>query len=97
MFYIVDNKKRYIFYKFYDCIILGYILGYFVLIMFYYEWLFDDWIDLEKIMGDCFVCRINYLESFFMIKKYLLFDILFKVDESGCESYYENNDKDFIL
>lgn len=69
----------------------------FILIIFYYEWLFDDYIDLNKIKGECFVCRINYLESFFIIKKYLLFDVLFKVDESGCESYYGDNDKNFIL
>ncbi len=27
----------------------------------------------------------------------MLPDALFKVDESGCESYHEDNDKDFIL
>nr|WP_024112389.1 hypothetical protein [Helicobacter pylori] len=95
--YIVDNKKRYTLYKLYDRIILGHTLGYSAPITLYYEWLFDDWIDPEKIMGDRFVCRTNYLESFFTTKKHLLPDALFKVDESGCESYHENNDKDFIL
>ncbi|EJB86639.1 hypothetical protein HPHPH11_0881 [Helicobacter pylori Hp H-11] len=95
--YIVDNKKRYTLYKLYDRIILGHTLGYSAPITLYYEWLFDDWIDPEKIMGDRFVCRTNYLESFFTTKKHLLPDTLFKVDESGCESYHENNDKDFIL
>ncbi len=95
--YIVDNKKRYTLYKLYDRIILGHTLGYSAPITLYYEWLFDDWIDPEKIMGDRFVCRTNYLESFFTTKKHLLLDTLFKVDESGCESYHENNDKDFIL
>ncbi|WP_120807936.1 hypothetical protein [Helicobacter pylori] len=95
--YIVDNTKRYTLYKLYDRIILGHTLGYSAPITLYYEWLFDDWIDPEKIMGDRFVCRTNYLESFFTTKKHLLPDTLFKVDESGCESYHENNDKDFIL
>ncbi|WJI97704.1 hypothetical protein QAP00_04085 [Helicobacter pylori] len=95
--YIVDNKKRYTLYKLYDRIILGHTLGYSAPITLYYEWLFDDWIDPEKIMGDRFVCRTNYLESFFTTKKHLLPDTLFKVDESECESYHENNDKDFIL
>ncbi len=95
--YIVDNKKRYTLYKLYDRIILGHTLGHPAPITLYYEWLFDDWIDPEKIMGDRFVCRTNYLESFFTTKKHLLPDALFKVDESGCESYHENNDKDFIL
>ncbi len=63
----------------------------------YYEWLFDDHIDPEMIKGERFVCRTNYLESFFTTKKHLLPDALFKVDESGCESYHEDNDKDFIL
>ncbi|MGN8483842.1 hypothetical protein ACR9MQ_02160 [Helicobacter pylori] len=93
----MDNKKRYTLYKLYDRIILGHTLGYPAPITLYYEWLFDDWIDPEKIMGDRFVCRTNYLESFFTTKKHLLPDALFKVDESGCESYHENNDKDFIL
>ncbi len=97
LYIIVDNKKRYTLYKLYDRIILGHTLGYSAPITLYYEWLFDDWIDPEKIMGDRFVCRTNYLESFFTTKKHLLPDALFKVDESGCESYHENNDKDFIL
>ncbi len=95
--YIVDNTKRYTLYKLYDRIILVHALGYPAPITLYYEWLFDDWIDPEKIMGDRFVCRTNYLESFFTTKKHLLPDALFKVDESGCESYHEDNDKDFIL
>ncbi len=95
--YIVDNTKRYTLYKLYDRIILGHTLGHPAPITLYYEWLFDDWIDPEKIMGDRFVCRTNYLESFFTTKKHLLPDTLFKVDESGCESYHEDNDKDFIL
>ncbi len=70
--YIVDNKKRYTLYKLYDRIILGHTLGYSAPITLYYEWLFDDWIDPEKIMGDRFVCRTNYLESFFTTKKHLL-------------------------
>lgn len=98
--YIVDNTKRYTLYKLYDRIILGHTLGHPAPITLYYEWLFDDWIDPEKIMGERFVCRTNYLESFFTTKKHLLPvlpDALFKVDESGCESYHENNDKDFTL
>ncbi|WRF13440.1 hypothetical protein KVC85_03235 [Helicobacter pylori] len=95
--YIVDNKKRYTLYKLYDRIILGHTLGYSAPITLYYEWLFDDHIDPEMIKGERFVCRTNYLESFFTTKKHLLPDALFKVDESGCESYHENNDKDFIL
>ncbi|WRC39511.1 hypothetical protein E5L21_03375 [Helicobacter pylori] len=95
--YIVDNKKRYTLYKLYDRIILGHALGYPAPITLYYEWLFDDWIDPEKIMGDRFVCRTNYLESFFTTKKHLLPDALFKVDESGCESYHGDKNKDFIL
>lgn len=95
--YIVDNKKRYTLCKLYDRIVLGHALGHPTPITLYYEWLFDDWIDPEKIMGDRFVCRTNYLESFFTTKKHLLPDALFKVDESGCESYHENDDKDFIL
>ncbi len=66
-------------------------------ITFYYEWLFDDHIDPNKIKGECFVCRTNYLESFFTTKKHLLPDALFKADESGCESYHGDNDKNFIL
>ncbi|MBH0291650.1 HEPN domain-containing protein [Helicobacter pylori] len=95
--YIVDNKKRYTLYKPYNRIILDHVLGYPIPIIFYYEWLFDDHIDPNKIKGECFVCRTNYLESFFTTKKHLLPDALFKVDKSGCESYHENNDKDFIL
>ncbi len=95
--YIVDNKKRYTLYKLYDRIVLGHTLGHPAPITLYYEWLFDNHIDPETIMGDRFVCRTNYLESFFTTKKHLLPDALFKVDESGCESYHENNDKDFIL
>lgn len=98
--YIVDNTKRYTLYKLYDRIILGHTLGHPAPITLYYEWLFDDWIDPEKIMGERFICRTNYLESFFTTKKHLLPvlpDALFKVDESGCESYHENNDKDFTL
>ncbi|WRC93318.1 hypothetical protein E5K78_03175 [Helicobacter pylori] len=95
--YIVDNKKRYTLYKLYDRIILGHTLGYSAPITLYYEWLFDDHIDLETIKGERFVCRTNYLESFFTTEKHLLSDALFKVDESGCESYHEDNDKDFIL
>ncbi|WP_121288544.1 hypothetical protein [Helicobacter pylori] len=95
--YIVDNTKRYTLYKLYDRIILGHTLGHPAPITLYYEWLFDDHIDLETIKGERFVCRTNYLESFFTTKKHLLPDALFKVDESGCESYHEDNDKDFIL
>ncbi|WRC72343.1 hypothetical protein E5K94_04120 [Helicobacter pylori] len=95
--YIVDNKKRYTLYKPYNRIILGHALGYPAPITLYYEWLFDDHIDPDKINGECFVCRTNYLESFFTTKKHLLPDTLFKTDESGCESYYGNNDKNFIL
>ncbi|RKV12006.1 hypothetical protein [Helicobacter pylori] len=95
--YIVDNKKRYTLCKLYDRIVLGHTLGHPTPITLYYEWLFDDWIDPEKIMGDRFNCRTNYLESFFTTKKHLLPDALFKVDESGCESYHGDNDKDFIL
>lgn len=95
--YIVDNKKRYTLYKLYDRIILVHALGYPAPITLYYEWLFDDWIDPEKIMGDRFNCRTNYLESFFTTKKHLLPDALFKVDESGCESYHGDKNKDFIL
>ncbi|WP_100974227.1 hypothetical protein KVE63_03180 [Helicobacter pylori] len=95
--YIVDNTKRYTLYKLYDRIVLGHALGYPAPITLYYEWLFDDWIDPEKIMGDRFVCRTNYLESFFTTKKHLLPDALFKVDESGCESYHGDKNKDFIL
>ncbi|GAA8063383.1 hypothetical protein ACQKA9_05780 [Helicobacter pylori] len=95
--YIVDNKKRYTLYKLYDRIILGHTLGHPAPTTLYYEWLFDDHIDPEMIKGERFVCRTNYLESFFTTKKHLLPDALFKVDESGCESYHENNDKDFIL
>ncbi|WRG04746.1 hypothetical protein FNE33_03230 [Helicobacter pylori] len=95
--YIVDNTKRYTLYKLYDRIVLGHALGYSAPITLYYEWLFDDWIDPEKIMGDRFNCRTNYLESFFTTKKHLLPDALFKVDESGCESYHEDKNKDFIL
>ncbi|MCQ2917791.1 hypothetical protein JT142_06400, partial [Helicobacter pylori] len=95
--YIVDNTKRYTLYKLYDRIILGHALGYPAPIILYYEWLFDDWIDPEKIMGDRFNCRTNYLESFFTTKKHLLPDALFKVDESGCESYHGDKNKDFIL
>ncbi len=91
------TKKDTLFTKLYDRIILGHTLGHPAPTTLYYEWLFDDWIDPEKIMGDRFVCRTNYLESFFTTKKHLLPDALFKVDESGCESYHENNDKDFIL
>ncbi|MGL2810229.1 HEPN domain-containing protein [Helicobacter pylori] len=95
--YIVDNKKRYTLYKLYDRIVLGHALGYSAPITLYYEWLFDDWIDPEKIMGDRFNCRTNYLESFFTTKKHLLPDALFKVDENGCESYHGDKNKDFIL
>ncbi|WRB83135.1 hypothetical protein KVC80_03405 [Helicobacter pylori] len=95
--YIVDNKKRYTLYKLYDRIILGHTLGHPTTITLYYEWLFGDHIDPNKIKGECFVCRTNYLESFFTTKKHLLPDALFKVDESGCESYYGNNDNNFIL
>ncbi|MGH1603066.1 hypothetical protein ACRBDH_06955 [Helicobacter pylori] len=95
--YIVDNTKRYTLYKLYDRIILGHTLGHPAPITLYYEWLFDDHIDLETIKGERFVCRTNYLESFFTTEKHLLSDALFKVDESGCESYHEDNDKDFIL
>ncbi|GAA7415193.1 hypothetical protein MM0351_09280 [Helicobacter pylori] len=95
--YIVDNTKRYTLYKLYDRIILGHTLGYPAPITLYYEWLFDDWIDPEKIMGDRFNCRTNYLESFFTTKKHLLPDALFKVDESVCESYHGDKNKDFIL
>lgn len=96
--YIVDNKKRYTLYKPYNRIILGHVLGHPTTITLYYEWLFDDWIDPEKIMGDRFNCRTNYLESFFTTKKHLLpDDALFKVDESGCESYHGDKNKDFIL
>ncbi len=96
--FIVDNKKRYTLYKPYNRIILGHVLGHPTTITLYYEWLFDDWIDPEKIMGDRFNCRTNYLESFFTTKKHLLpDDALFKVDESGCESYHGDKNKDFIL
>ncbi|GAA7160169.1 hypothetical protein BD0049_09200 [Helicobacter pylori] len=95
--YIVDNTKRYTLYKLYDRIILVHALGYPAPITLYYEWLFDDWIDPETIKCERFVCRTNYLESFFMIKKHLLPDALFKVDESGCESYHGDKNKDFIL
>ncbi|MCQ2825141.1 hypothetical protein JT243_02480, partial [Helicobacter pylori] len=95
--YIVDNTKRYTLYKLYDRIVLGHALGHPAPITLYYEWLFDDWIDPEKIMGDRFNCRTNYLESFFTTKKHLLPDALFKVDESGCESYHGDKNKDFIL
>ncbi|GAA8927297.1 hypothetical protein BTM233_08950 [Helicobacter pylori] len=95
--YIVDNKKRYTLYKPYNRIILGHVLGNPTTITLYYEWLFGDHIDPDKINGECFVCRTNYLESFFTTKKHLLPDTLFKTDESGCESYYGNNDKNFIL
>ncbi|GAA7760967.1 hypothetical protein JP0169_10020 [Helicobacter pylori] len=95
--YIVDNKKRYTLYKPYNRIILGHVLGYPAPITLYYEWLFDDHIDPNKIKGECFVCRTNYLESFFTTKKHLLPDALFKADESGCESYHGDNDKNFIL
>ncbi|GAA8649317.1 hypothetical protein HpDR76_13280 [Helicobacter pylori] len=95
--YIVDNTKRYTLYKLYDRIVLGHALGYSAPITLYYEWLFDDWIDPEKIMGDRFNCRTNYLESFFTTKKHLLPDALFKVDENGCESYHGDKNKDFIL
>ncbi|RKV26605.1 hypothetical protein DD741_04195 [Helicobacter pylori] len=95
--YIMDNKKRYTLYKLYDRIILGHALGYPAPITLYYEWLFDDWIDPKKIMGDRFNCRTNYLESFFTTKKHLLPDALFKVDENGCESYHGDKNKDFIL
>ncbi|GAA8619582.1 hypothetical protein HpDR69_15260 [Helicobacter pylori] len=95
--YIVDNTKRYTLYKLYDRIILAHDLGHPAPITLYYEWLFDDWIDPEKIMGENFNCRTNYLESFFTTKKHLLPDTLFKVDESGCESYHGDKNKDFIL
>ncbi|GAA8382479.1 hypothetical protein KVM61_03265 [Helicobacter pylori] len=95
--YIVDNKKRYTLYKPYNRIILGHVLGNPTTITLYYEWLFGDHIDPNKIKGECFVCRTNYLESFFTTKKHLLPDALFKADESGCESYYGNNDNNFIL
>ncbi|GAA7154712.1 hypothetical protein BD0047_06590 [Helicobacter pylori] len=95
--YIVDNKKRYTLYKLYNRIILGHVLGNPTTITLYYEWLFGDHIDPNKIKGECFVCRTNYLESFFTTKKHLLPDALFKADESGCESYYGNNDNNFIL
>nr|WP_156570178.1 HEPN domain-containing protein [Helicobacter pylori] len=95
--YIMDNTKRYTLYKLYDRIVLGHALGYSAPITLYYEWLFDDWIDPEKIMGDRFNCRTNYLESFFTTKKHLLPDALFKVDENGCESYHGDKNKDFIL
>ncbi|GAA8864469.1 hypothetical protein HpRN3_12170 [Helicobacter pylori] len=95
--YIVDNKKRYTLYKPYNRIILGHVLGYPTSITLYYEWLFDDHIDPNKIKGECFVCRTNYLESFFTTKKHLLPDASFKADESGCESYHGDNDKNFIL
>ncbi|GAA8658705.1 hypothetical protein Hpoki27_09940 [Helicobacter pylori] len=95
--YIVDNKKRYTLYKPYNRIILGHVLGYPAPITLYYEWLFDDHIDPNKIKGECFVCRTNYLESFFTTKKHLLPDALFKADESGCESYHGDNDNNFIL
>ncbi|WQS47880.1 hypothetical protein KVD06_03180 [Helicobacter pylori] len=95
--YIMDNTKRYTLYKLYDRIVLGHALGYSAPITLYYEWLFDDWIDPKKIMGDRFNCRTNYLESFFTTKKHLLPDALFKVDENGCESYHGDKNKDFIL
>lgn len=95
--YIVDNKKRYTLYKLYDRIILGHTLGHPAPTTLYYEWLFDDHIDPEMIKGERFVCRTNYLESFFTTKKHLLPDALFKVDESGYESYHGNNDNNFIL
>ncbi|WP_181325276.1 hypothetical protein [Helicobacter pylori] len=94
--YIVDNKKRYTLYKPYNRIILGHVLGNPTTIILYYEWLFGDHIDPNKIKGERFVCRTNYLESFFTTKKHLLPDA-FKADESGCESYYGNNDNNFIL
>ncbi|GAA8447167.1 hypothetical protein HpNP61_11600 [Helicobacter pylori] len=93
----MDNKKRYTLYKPYNRIILSHALGYPTTITLYYEWLFGDHIDPNKINGECFVCRINYLESFFTTKKHLLPDTLFKTDESGCESYHGDNDKNFIL
>ncbi len=93
----MDNTKRYTLYKLYDRIILVHALGYPAPITLYYEWLFDDWIDPETTKCERFVCRTNYLESFFMIKKHLLPDALFKVDESGCESYHGDKNKDFIL
>lgn len=95
--YIVDNTKRYTLYKLYDRIVLGHALGYPAPITLYYEWLFDDWIDPETIKCERFVCRTNYLESFFTTEKHLLPDALFKVDESGCESYHGDKNKDFIL
>ncbi|MFP6136135.1 hypothetical protein ACLGAR_05530 [Helicobacter pylori] len=95
--YIVDNKKRYTLYKPYNRIILGHVLGHPTTITLYYEWLFGDHIDPNKIKGECFVCRTNYLESFFTTKKHLLPDALFKADESGCESCHGNNDNNFIL
>ncbi|GAA7648733.1 hypothetical protein MMM6_04650 [Helicobacter pylori] len=95
--YIVDNKKRSTLYKLYDRIILGHTLGHPAPTTLYYEWLFDDHIDPEMIKGERFVCRTNYLESFFTTKKHLLPDALFKADESGCESYHEDNDNNFIL
>ncbi|GHS23016.1 hypothetical protein JP0118_09310 [Helicobacter pylori] len=52
--YIVDNKKRYTLYKPYNRIILGHVLGYPTSITLYYEWLFDDHIDPNKIKGECF-------------------------------------------
>ncbi len=88
-------KKRYTLYKPYNR--SDFILGYPASITLYYEWLFDDHIDPETIKGERFVCRTNYLESFFTTKKHLLPDALFKVDESGCESYHGDKNKDFIL
>ncbi len=71
--YIVDNKKRYTLYKPYNRIILGHVLGHPTTITLYYEWLFGDHIDPNKIKGECFVCRTNYLESFFTTKKHFCY------------------------
>ncbi|WP_033772658.1 HEPN domain-containing protein, partial [Helicobacter pylori] len=62
--------------------------------------LFDDHIDPETIKGERFVCRTNYLESFFTTEKHLMSTALLKVGENGCESCHGDNgdnDKDFIL
>ncbi len=96
--YIVDSKKRYTLYKPYNR--SDFILGYPASITLYYEWLFDDHIDPETIKGERFVCRTNYLESFFTTEKHLMPTALFKVGENGCESCHgenRDNDKDFIL
>lgn len=73
--YILTNKQTYTIYKPYSQNTSGYSLGHPAQITLHYEWLFNDWIDPETIKGEHFICRTNYLESFIMKNRHLLYEI----------------------